>query len=218
MTPVSGDHSSSDSSAALTELSAVGGVDAEDVAVPSGDIPAQVPVWPVASWDSHVEGTAATRVDLSGLLTHAEPGDVVAVVRAMLSDEHPSTLVLTRDQLRCEALEQVMRLTPDDGLAIRFLTTMSEDAAASLVGKTIAALDLTLTPGSPLLAYGAGAALDVSWRRHCPPVERSLYSELLFCRQMAGIAPGDEELGEDAFAELEELRVRLGFPDLDTFF
>lgn len=153
-------------------------------------------------------------------LSHTEPSGAFS----SLSDHSPEALPAAgapaderdrADLLRAEALEQVMRLTCDESVLYPLLDPIPAHRTAVVVGRILGSLGIRPTTGCPLLALGADTVLDDGWRRHYPPAEKSLYSELLFCRELAGLAPGEENSVDlDAFAELEQLRDAVGFPDM----
>jgi hypothetical protein len=76
-------------------------------------------------------------------------------------------------------VEQVMRLTDDDGLVLSWMTAFGRPRAAeAALGRLLCSVPYRLSLSSPIGAYLAGGEVDPDWRAALPGVESSLWSEL----------------------------------------
>jgi hypothetical protein len=118
------------------------------------------------------------------------------------------------DLVRSEAIEQVMRVSGDEDLLLTLLAaTPGTRAGAAAAGRAMASVPvrLSLSEGCPILVYATGTALNIGWRRWCPPASDSLYSELLLYRSLT-VTDEDTPQAEycDAYEELEQARLVFG--------
>lgn len=126
----------------------------------------------------------------------------------------PAPTTTATDQMRRDAVEQVMRVCDDDValLVLEAAAPGTPDAAAA-VGRLLTSYPVPLVSGCPLISFVTGAPVDAQWRSAYPAREPSLYTHLQFLRQLYGPAAD----ASDEYHELEILRGRAQQDMPDSF-
>lgn len=82
------------------------------------------------------------------------------------------------EQVRADAVEQLLRVSDDMSLAWAVQTASSKEELLAVIGRLLADVPLTLLSGSPFVAMLGYTPLDPQWRRFYPPRPNSLFNEL----------------------------------------
>lgn len=103
---------------------------------------------------------------------------------ARASSDDQQVMPEIAQDLRAACVEQVMRVSADESLALQVHAVRTRRQLLVVLGASVGDLAGVFFTGSPLLAAAGVGVLDQAWRDRCPARPGSLFAELEFLRAL----------------------------------